>query len=112
MAISLVTITHAFTNPDQTPASGSVVFSLTKRITNGTQSVVPGVTVTASLNAQGQLSQVLYANTDTGTIPQDSQWRVDIRVGNEDDGPYFITVPATPSTQDLGSLLPQQTMGG
>lgn len=112
MAFTTATITHTFTNPDATPASGSVIFSLEKRMTNGTQSVMPGVTVTAALNSGGQLSQALYANNDVGTVPTDSQWRVDIRVGSTDDGPYFITVPTGGGTVDLGSLLPQPEFGG
>lgn len=112
MAFTAITVTHQFLNPDGSYASGTVVFSLEKRMTNGTTSVVPGVTVTATLDGTGHLSASLYANTDTTTIPQDSQWRVDIRVNNEDDGPYFITIPPTPSTQDLGPLLPQGQRSG
>src|SRR5947209_1168496 len=102
MAFTSATITHTFLNPDTTPASGSVIFTLTKRMTNGTTSVMPGVTITAALSGAGALSQALYANNDTGTVPTDAQWRVDIRVGNEDDGPYYITVPTGGGSVDLG----------
>lgn len=112
MAFTTPTVTHTFQNPDGTPASGSVVFTLSKRMTNGTTSVVPGVTVTSALNSSGQLSQALFANTDTGTIPSDAQWRVDIRIGTIDDGPYFIVVPSGIGSVDLGALLPQQPIGG
>lgn len=112
MSFSQATITHSFLNPDSSPASGSVVFTLEKRMTNGTQSIMPGVTITSALDAQGNLSQSLYANDDTGTVPTDAQWRVDIRVGLEDDGPYFITVPSGGGTVDLGSLLPSQPQAG
>lgn len=112
MAFTQATITHTFTNPDSTPASGSVTFTLSKRMTNGTISIVPGVTVTIGLSSSGQLSQVLYANTDAGTVPSDAQWRVDIRVNNTEDGPYWITVPAGGGSVDLGALLPQAPDGG
>ena len=112
MAFSQATITHTFTNPDGTPASGAVVFTLTKRMTNGTTSIVPGVTVSAALNSSGALSQLVYANNDAGTIPTDAQWRVDIRVNNVEDGGYFITVPTGGGTVDLGSLLPQDSVAG
>lgn len=111
MAFTQATVTHTFVNPDSTPASGQVTFTLSKRMTNGTQSVMPGVTVTAALDASGHLSQLLYANNDTGTIPADAQWRVDIRVGVEDDGPYFVTVPTGGGTVDLGTLLAQTPDG-
>lgn len=112
MALSTRTVTHQFKNPDTTPASGSVIFTLSKRMTNGTTSVVPGLPVTAMLDASGNLSQALYANNDAGTSPTDAQWRVDIRVGNEDSGPYFIVVPSGAGSVDLGTLLTLQPLGG
>lgn len=112
MAFTQATVTHKFTNPDGTAGSGSVVFQLTKRMTNGTTSIVPGIEVIGSLDSGGNLSVTLYANNDPGTVPGDSQWQVDIRVNSKDDGPYFITVPTGGGTEDLGALLPQDQYGG
>lgn len=112
MAFSQATVTHTFKNPDGTSSSGAVVFTLTKRMTNGTTSIVPGVTVSAALDSSGVLSQLLYANNDAGTIPTDAQWRVDIRVNNVEDGPYYISVPTGGGSVDLGGLLPQDLVAG
>lgn len=107
MAFSSTPITHQFTNPDGTPASGTITFQLSKRITNGGVTIVPGE-VTSTLNAQGQLAQSLVPCNDPGTTPTDSEWLVTFRLqypGATQDGPYAISVPAGASV-DLGSLLP------
>lgn len=114
MAFTQATITHTFQNADGTPASGAITFALTKRITNGTTTIIPAE-ITASLNANGQLSQALTANNDPGTTPQDSQWAVTFRItapGAPVTEEFFITVPTGGGTVDLGSLLPDQTQGG
>ena len=116
MALTSVTVTHTFENPDGTPASGSVTFALTKRMTNGTQTVVPGE-VTAPLDASGHLSAALWANNDTGTSPGDAQYACTFRIATSGapctDGPFFITVPSgLGSSVDLGTLLPQDGIGG
>lgn len=106
MSITSRTITHTFTNADGSPASGSVDFKLTKRMTNGTQTYGPG-TITAQLNNSGVLTQSLLANNDIATFPADSQWLVILRILGWDIEEFAITVPATGSGSiDLGSLLP------
>jgi len=102
---SAATITHTFENADGTPASGSVTFTLTGRMTNGTTTMVPA-SVTANLNASGQMSQVLTSNVDPGTTPQDTQWRVDLRIQGAKEESFFIVVPSGGGSVDLGSLLP------
>jgi hypothetical protein len=109
--LSEATITHLFNNADRTPGSGQVEFSLTKRVTNGSISLVPS-TITASLNASGELSQKLTANNDAGTVPGDSQWRVDFRILGASAETFYIVVPTGGGTVDLGSLLPKQPQGG
>ena len=112
MAFSTCTITHSFSNPDGTPASGTLTFQLSKRMTNGTSTIVPGE-LTATLDSNGLLSQPLTANNDPGTVPGDAEWLVTFRIlGASSDGPYGITVPAGGGSVDLGSLLPQQPIGG
>ena len=111
MAFTQSTITHTFLNADQTPASGSVELTLTKRITNGSTTLVPA-SITANLNVSGQLSQSVTSNVDSATIPTDSQWRVDLRLLGAPVETFFVTVPVGPGTVDLGSLLPQQPLGG
>lgn len=112
MAFTTVTITHQFQNADTTPASGTITFQLSKRMTNGTLTVVPAEVI-ATLNGSGQLSQALTANNDAGTVPGDAEWLVTFRIqGASQDGPFAITVPSGGGTVDLGSLLSQQPIGG
>ena len=105
------TITHTFLNPDGSAATGSVQFTLEGRMTNGTTSVLPG-SVSATLASNGSFSQQLTANNDTGTLPQNAQWRVDIRLTSDSLETYFITVPTGGGTVDLGTLLPTNPVGG
>lgn len=111
MAFTSATVTHTFTNADNTPASGAITFWLTGRITNGTTTIIPSE-ITSNLNATGQLTVTLWSNVDAGTIPQTTQWRVDMRILGANAESYFITVPTGGGTVDLGSLLPQNTIGG
>lgn len=111
MTLTTVTVTHTFTNADGTAASGTVLFTLSKRVTNGGTTVLPGEIVT-QLDGSGHLSQALVANTDAGTMPTDSLWQVDLRLAGISPETFFITVPAGAGTVDLGTLLPQQPDGG
>lgn len=114
MAFTTQTITHTFENADGTAASGSLTFTLLGRMTNGSTTLIPAE-LTANLDGSGHLSQVLTSNQDAGTLPQDVQWRVDFRItaaGSPVTESFFITVPPGPGTTDLGTLLPQQPIGG
>lgn len=115
MSFTQITVTHTFTNLDGSPASGVVAFRLSKRITNGTQSYASEVPVHATLNGSGVLSQVLPANNDPATVPNDSTYTVTFFLngagGATTSGEtYEITVPynASGGTVDLGTLLPAQ----
>jgi hypothetical protein len=111
MAFSAAVITHSFTNADLTAASGSITFTLTGRMTNGTTTLVPA-SITANLDGSGNLSQSLTSNVDVGTLPGDTQWRVDLRVLGASEETFFVTVPTGGGTVDLGSLLPSSQQVG
>jgi hypothetical protein len=100
------TITHKWLNADLTAASGTVQFTLTKRMTNTGVSIAPSSSVIATLDGTGSISQSVTANTDAATVPADAQWRVDVRVAGAEEEPYTITVPPGPGTVDLGTLMP------
>lgn len=107
MSFTTATITHTFINADGTAASGSVKFTLTGLMTNGTTTIVPS-SLTANLNGSGVLSQTLTSNVDPGTVPSDpaTQWRVDLDLMGAEQQTYTITVPTGGGTVDLGTLLP------
>lgn len=106
MAFSTATVTHQFSNADGTPASGSVTFNLTRRMTNGGTTILP-TEVTASLNGTGAISATLTSNADAGTTPTDAQWRVTFRILGCDLEQFYIVVPTGGGTIDLGALLPE-----
>jgi hypothetical protein len=110
VSFTQATITHKFTNANQTPASGAIEFTLTKRMSQSGQTITPG-SVAATLDMSGNLSQALTANNDPGTIPGDAQWRVDFRILGAEQDSYYITVPTGGGTIDLYTLLPQNTIG-
>ncbi|GAC1535723.1 MAG: hypothetical protein NVS3B1_30050 [Marmoricola sp.] len=111
MPFSAATITHTFQNADLTPASGSITCRLSGRMTNGTTTIVPAE-ITANLNASGVLSQSLTSNVDVGTTPQNTEWQVDIRILGAQQETFSIIVPTGGGTVDLGTLLPNQSIGG
>lgn len=111
MSFTEAEIEHTFKNADLTAGSGSVTFTLTKRMTNSGVTIVPA-TITANLNSEGKLAQKLTANDDTGTVPEDVQWRVDFRVLGDQADTFYIRVPSGGGKVDLGSLLPDQPTGG
>jgi hypothetical protein len=80
-------------------------------MTNGSTTIIPAE-ITANLNASGQLSQSLTSNVDALTVPQSTEWAVDFRILGASQETFSITVPPGPGPVDLGSLLPQQPIGG
>ena len=111
MAFSKAKITHTFKNADGTAASGSITFALSKRITNGNETIVPA-SITANLNATGELSVELISNVDSGTLPEDSRWRMDWRILGSEPETFEIVVPSGGGTVQLATLLPYSPMGG
>lgn len=107
MAWSQTTITHKWVNPDLSAGTGTVKFTLERRMTNAGQSIPAGATITATLDTGGNLSQQLVSNVDAGTTPTDAQWRVDVNVAGASEDSYYITVPVGPGTVDLGTLIPE-----
>ena len=105
MAFTSASVTHIFENADGTPASGQVEFTLTQRIANSGTSIAPNSVVYA-LSSSGALAAVLTSNVDSATVPQTSQWRVDIRILGSSLETDYIIVPSGGGTYDLGALLP------
>lgn len=110
MAFTSVTVTHQFLNPDGSNATGTVRFSLSGRMTNGTQSIMPAEPITAILSS-GSLSQALPATDDTGTVSSDSEihYDVTINIDGARTEEYAIVVPHATSPVDLFTLIPSQS---
>jgi hypothetical protein len=98
VAFTQVTITQDFTSADWTEPSGTVTFTPTAPMLNGSV-VVPAVPVTARLDGGGAISISLVANTDLATAPQGSTYRVQENI-NGVKRSYLIRIP-----HDQGSTL-------
>jgi len=122
---SFITLTHVFRNLDGTAASGTVVFRLSDRMTNGGQSYDDAVSYHAGLDASGNLKAsggvnplVLPANNDPTTVPANIYYNVAFLLNGADSGgvgdSVMIMLPynAPGGTIDLGTLLPQTTGDG
>lgn len=113
MAFTLVTLTGTFIRPDQTAASGTATFTLTKAIQNGTAEVQPSPIVgvlsqTGQLVSQSLTPLVLVANDDTATVPAGSAYEVQLEIDGAPLEPFEIVIPHTAAagTIDLSTLRP------
>ena len=93
MSFSTATITHTFTNADGTSASGSIKFTLTAPMTNGTTTIVPA-SITVPLDGSGNISQSLTSNVDTAT------WTL---ASTASSGSFAIQIAGDPSYGTLTS---------
>lgn len=111
MAFTLVPVTHKFLNPDGSAASGTVRFSLSERMTNSGESIMPAEPITATLDGTGSINQPVPANDDSGTSPAATHWDVTIAITGARSEEYAIVVSSANGTNpvDLGTLLPNQS---
>jgi hypothetical protein len=91
MAFTSVTVTQDFTSADGTEPSGTVTFTPSAALVNSGV-VIPAVPVTGRLSGSGVLSIDLMANTDSGTAPAGSTYRV-VELINDVARSYSIQVP-------------------
>jgi hypothetical protein len=110
IAFTKRTITHKFSEPSGAAASGSAEATLSKRMSQPGETIVPGP-VSAAFNSVGELSIELPSNLDVGTSPGDSQYRLDLRITGAAPETFWIVVPTGPGTTDLYTLLPKETPG-
>lgn len=94
MAFTQITVTKTWTNPDGSPATGTVLFQLTQQLTDSsTGNSIDPEPITATLSG-GAISQVLVANNDPTTQPQSTKYAVTETVSSEANPVYYtIIVP-------------------
>lgn len=98
MAFTYVTVTHTFDDANGAAASGTVEFTPVAPMQN--QITVVAAPVTATLDNNGSITQVLAANTDPGTTPTGTTYKVVERLAGQSLLIYYIQV-----RHDLGSPL-------
>jgi hypothetical protein len=105
VAFTFVTITHSFQTAAELAAAGEVDFVPVEPIHNGT--TIAAKSVTATLSGAGQLSQLLAANTDPGTLPSGTTYKVTERIVGQPTFSYYIQIP-----HDQGPTLDLRTLAG
>lgn len=97
MAFTTVTVTCDYDLADGTDPAGTVSFTPTVPMINGT--TVVAAKVTERLNVDGLLTIELAANTDPGTTPTGTAYLVEETIGGA-TREYYVTIP-----HDQGSLI-------
>lgn len=110
MAFTPITVTAAYFESDgTTPASGTVTFLATgvMRDTSTNVSIAP-TEITATLDADGEISVVLTANNDTYTVPTGVTYEVTERLDGTAENKYFVSIgkDSPGGTVDLADLVP------
>lgn len=105
MAFTYVAITRTFNDAEGQAAAGAVVFTPVTPMFNDLTVVKKAVT--ATLTSAGVLSQLLAANTDPGTTPTGTTYRVDEKITGQPVLTYYIQVP-----HDAGSTLDLRALAG
>lgn len=105
MAFTYVTITHSFQTAAELAAAGEVDFTPVEPLHNGV--TVVAKKITASLSGSGLLSQVLAANTDPGTLPTGTTYKVTERITGQPTFSYYVQIP-----HDQGSSLNLRDLAG
>lgn len=91
MAFTRITISQDFTLADGFEPTGTVTFTPTAPMINGSVAV-PAAPVVAKLNNLGTIGITLDANTDPGTTPANTSYRVDEEI-NKIRRSYVIQIP-------------------
>lgn len=107
MALTQVTLSGTFKNPDGTACSGDVVFRLAAPILDGDGNViVASSTERVTLSGTGTFSQVLYATEGTGLLPTGNAYVVEELITGADRRVYEIALPSTNLTPNLADFVP------
>jgi hypothetical protein len=103
MALTKVTVTGSWKNENETPATGTVTFTLSHRLTNG-EKLLTTLPIVATLNAEGKISLELYATDDAATEPTGQAYVVVVQTSST--SAYTFTAPLTHTiaTQDITYL--------
>lgn len=110
MAFTTITVTATYLESDgETPASGTVTFLATgvMRDTSTNVSIAP-TEITATLDADGEISVALTANNDTYTVPTGVTYEVTERIDGTAENKYFVSIgkDSPGGTVDIADLVP------
>jgi hypothetical protein len=104
VAFTPIIVTGPVINPDGTPANGTIVFTPTAEMVNGS-TLAPVIDQEVSV-VNGVFSQTLMANDDGGTLPLNQGYWVREKLGSKPGIPYTVIIPhaASGGTVALAAL--------
>lgn len=91
-----------YLNPDGTPKTGYVEFSLTTDINISNVAIIPVATVRASLDKNGRIDADLITSNDPQVQPQGLMWCVDEKI--ENGNVWYVNIPTGSTPIDLTTL--------
>jgi hypothetical protein len=99
-----VVVNGTYATENGEPAQGTLTFTLTQPMANGV--TTPPNPITVTLKEDGSFTVVLFANDDTGTVPQGVRYGVTEQITGAQPRDYFISVSHETSPVDIATLMP------
>jgi hypothetical protein len=108
--ISTVTVSGKFLTLDGNPASGTVTFTTSQAVVDGTgDAILPKQSITKTLDNTGSFSVALPATDDSDLAPTGFTYKVTEQLTTpKSSRSYSISLPASPSTVNLADVAPVQ----
>lgn len=98
MAIPTRHVFAVYLNPDGTPKSGYVEFTLTSEVNVSNQAIIPSGTISAELDATGRIDADLIVTDDAFVLPAGVTWCVEEKI--ENGNVWYVAIP----TGDLSPI--------
>lgn len=107
MPFTQVTVYGTYLQPNSIPATGSVTFTLTAAMTDGT-TIIAAAPQQVNLDAHGQFSVPLYATDDPTTSPTNVLYHIteQINSGKLISRGFLVQLTHTLTTVDITDLAP------
>lgn len=107
MPLTAVTLSGTYKKPDGTACAGTVRFRLSSPILDGAGNVIVAQNEkTATLDAAGTFSTVLYATEGTGLLPTGNAYQVEEFIDGTPRRHYEVALPSTDLTPNLADYSP------
>lgn len=87
-----------YLNPDGTPKTGYVEFTLTSEVNVSNQAIIPSGTISAELDATGRIDADLIVTDDAFVLPAGVTWCVEEKI--ENGNVWYVAIP----TGDLSPI--------
>jgi len=105
--LTTVVVTGRFLDPAGVPLTGTVTFTPSAEVTDATgRVVIPAVTRSYPLSAQGTFTTSPLASTDSADLfPESWQYVITVSLAKAPEFSFSCPVPHTPSPVDLSALV-------